>query len=190
MVEEVVGRLTALDGEGKPKLVLDGEPVPAADRESLVIKVEDATSGPNLVRDILPARPVQQPNPSRDLLHISLGIDLRGGVEFTCRLYDKANTVVPADQEVISILRKRLDARGLTEPQVFRMTNGDVQVVIPGGTQADAARTRSVLESTGRLEFRKVKQCCLASQVATSLTLATATASPPTTPIQCVPLKT
>ncbi|MFM2092410.1 MAG: hypothetical protein RLZZ127_2899, partial [Planctomycetota bacterium] len=44
----------------------------------------------------------------------------------------------------------------LTEPQVTRLSNGDVQIVIPGGTAADAARTRKVLETTGRLEFREV----------------------------------
>ena len=140
VAEEIVDRLTALDSEGNPKLALKGDPVLQPGGTSLLINVADDTSSPNLVRDILIARPVKQSNPARDLFHISLGIDLRGGVEFTCRLYDKSNTVVPADQEVINILRKRLDARGLTEPQVFRMTNGDVQVVIPGGTQADAAR--------------------------------------------------
>ncbi|MHC5068294.1 MAG: protein translocase subunit SecD, partial [Planctomycetota bacterium] len=84
-------------------------------------------------------------------------IDLRGGVEFTCRLYNRDNEVVAADEVVVDILRRRLDARGLTEPQVFRLTSGDIQVVIPGGTQADAARTRKVLETTGRLEIREVK---------------------------------
>ena len=37
-----------------------------------------------------------------------------------------------------------------------KLSNGDVQVVIPGGSRADAARTRKVLEDTGRLEFREV----------------------------------
>ena len=57
----------------------------------------------------------------------------------------------------MGILRKRLDARGLTEPKIYRLSNGDLQVVIPGGTQADAAQTRKVLETAGRLEFREVK---------------------------------
>ncbi len=63
---------------------------------------------------------------------------------------------MPADDEVLHTLRGRLDQRGLTEPQVTRLSNGDVDVVIPGGTPADAARTRKVLETTGRLEFRHV----------------------------------
>ena len=95
-------------------------------------------------------------NPERDMLHITTGIDLRGGVEFVCGLYDDRGSKVPADDEVVTILRKRLDARGLTEPQVYRLANGDVQVIIPGGTQADAARTRKVLETTGRLEVAEV----------------------------------
>ena len=39
---------------------------------------------------------------------------------------------------------------------MFRLSSGDVQVVIPGGTEADAARTRSILQTTGKLEVRHV----------------------------------
>ena len=96
-------------------------------------------------------------NPSRSIWHQNLGIDLRGGVEFITRLYDRNNNETPATEDEVAILRQRLDARGLTEPQVFRLQNGDVQVVIPGGTEADAARTRRVLETTGVLEVREMK---------------------------------
>ncbi len=97
-----------------------------------------------------------RPNPAKALFHLTEGIDLRGGVEFVCRLHKDDGTVVPANDEVMHTLRNRLDERGLTEPQVTRLANGDVEVVIPGGTPADAARTRKVLETTGRLEFRHV----------------------------------
>ncbi len=95
-------------------------------------------------------------NAERPLLYVPLGIDLRGGVEFICSLYDDDQNRVDADQQVVDILRTRLESRGLSEPQVSRLTNGDIQVVIPGGGKAEAARTRKVLETTGKLEFREV----------------------------------
>ncbi len=108
------------------------------------------------LRTRINARPFKRANPPRDLVALTPGIDLRGGVEFVCRLYNDEGRVVAADEEVLTILRQRLDERGLTEPTVTKLSNGDLQVVIPGGTRADAARTRRVLESTGRLEFREV----------------------------------
>ena len=108
------------------------------------------------LRTRVAAKPFKRANAPRDLWHITKGIDLRGGVEFICRLHNEEGRVVPADDEVLAILRNRLDERGLTEPAVARLSNGDIQVVIPGGTKADASRTRRVLETTGRLEFREV----------------------------------
>jgi SecD/SecF fusion protein len=108
------------------------------------------------LRQRLTGRPFQRANEARPFWHVNLGIDLRGGVEFLCRLKNADGADVAADDEVIGTLRARLDERGLTEPVVARLSNGDVQIVIPGGSRADAARTRKVLETTGRLEFREV----------------------------------
>ena len=120
----------------------------------------DAKPGTDLteLRTRVVTKPYKRANAPRELFHITKGIDLLGGVEFTCRLHSEDGHVVPADDEVLTILRTRLDERGLTEPTVTRLSNGDAQVVIPGGTKADAARTRRVLESSGRLEFREVLQ--------------------------------
>jgi protein-export membrane protein SecD/preprotein translocase SecF subunit len=95
-------------------------------------------------------------NPPEELFHTTPGIDLRGGVEFICSLHKEDGSTVPADDDVMRILRGRLDERGLTEPQVTRLSNGEVDVVIPGGTPVDASRTRKVLETSGKLEFRHV----------------------------------
>ncbi|MBA3938075.1 MAG: protein translocase subunit SecD [Planctomycetes bacterium] len=100
----------------------------------------------------------KRPNESQPLFHVTQGIDLRGGVEFVCRLRNDDGQRVPAEDDVMKILRERLDVRGLTEPQVTKLSNGDVQIIIPGGTQADASRTRKVLEDTGKLEFRELKK--------------------------------
>ena len=108
------------------------------------------------VRARLAGKPFARANAPRSLFHLTRGIDLRGGVEFVCRLHNDEGVTVPADEETVAILRARLDERGLTEPAVAKLSNGDIQVVIPGGTKADAASTRRVLETTGRLEFREV----------------------------------
>jgi len=126
---------------------------PAAHR---IRVVAPATIDELALRQRLTGRTYTRGNEVREFWHVNLGIDLRGGVEFTCRLKNELGQVVPADDEVIGTLRSRLDERGLTEPVVARLSNGDVQIVIPGGTKADAARTRKVLETTGRLEFREV----------------------------------
>lgn len=118
------------------------------------------TVGPEVQENDLKRRlqgvPFKRRNEAKDLLHVNPGIDLRGGVEFICQLRNEAGDRVSADEEVMQVLRGRLDERGLTEPVVSKLSNGDVQVVIPGGTRSDAARTRKVLEDTGRLEFREV----------------------------------
>ncbi|MCK6489915.1 MAG: protein translocase subunit SecD [Planctomycetes bacterium] len=133
------------------KLVHDGR--------RLLVTLPEAAAGPGdeaALRSRLCGRPYHRDNPARSLLHITRGIDLRGGVEFICRLHDDEGRTVAADEETVHILRGRLDERGLTEPAVSRLSNGDIQIVIPGGTRADAARTRRVLETSGRLEFREV----------------------------------
>ena len=120
----------------------------------------ELTVGPDVNEDDLRRRlqgsPFKRPNEAKGFFAVSPGIDLRGGVEFICQLRNEDGQVVPADDEVMHVLRSRLDERGLTEPVVTKMSNGEVQVVIPGGTRADAARTRKVLEDTGRLEFREI----------------------------------
>jgi SecD/SecF fusion protein len=120
----------------------------------------EITGGPEVSETDLKRRlqgvPFKRPNEPKSLLHVNPGIDLRGGVEFVCQLRNELGARVAADDEVMHVLRGRLDERGLTEPVVTKLSNGDVSVVIPGGTRADAARTRKVLEDTGRLEFREV----------------------------------
>ncbi len=108
------------------------------------------------LRQRMQGTPFKRPAEPRDLFHVTKGIDLRGGVEFICQLRNDSFQRVAADDEVMKVLRERLDVRGLTEPVVAKLSNGDIQVVIPGGTTADAARTRKVLEDTGRLEFREL----------------------------------
>lgn len=120
----------------------------------------EITGGPEVNEDDLKRRlqgaPFKRPNEPKPFGHVNPGIDLRGGVEFVCQLRNELGGRVAADDEVMHVLRSRLDERGLTEPVVTKLSNGDVSVVIPGGSRADAARTRKVLEDTGALEFREI----------------------------------
>ncbi len=129
--------------------------VSADHRVQITVSAETAAKSDDL-KSRIQGRPVKRDNPPRSLFHLTQGIDISGGVEFICRLHNQEGDNVPATEEVIHILRSRLDQRGLTEPVVAKLSNGDVQVVIPGGTKADAARTRKVLETAGQLEFREV----------------------------------
>ncbi len=110
----------------------------------------------DVIRERVMSIPFKRENPSRAWFYTNYGTDLQGGVEFNCTLKDDNGVKVNASEEIVGILRKRLEGQGLSEPQVYRLANGDVQVVIPGGTDADAARTRKVLETTGKLEFREI----------------------------------
>jgi SecD/SecF fusion protein len=124
--------------------------------EHALLLTAPATVSESELKHRLQGVPFKRSNPPRSLFHIGMGIDISGGVEFICELRNENGERVAANDEVMHVLRKRLDTRGLTEPVVTKLSNGDVQVVIPGGTVADAARTRKVLEDTGRLEFREV----------------------------------
>lgn len=149
---ELTRRLSARDGE---KAIAMVEPPRWNSDKTVTLRPTKDVHFAEL-RSRLSGRPVSYANPARDLAHLNRGIDIRGGVEFICHLRNQQGEGVAATDEVMAILRSRLDERGLTEPTVTRMSNGDLQVVIPGGTKADAARTRKVLESSGRLEFREV----------------------------------
>ncbi len=124
--------------------------------EHVLLLTVPATVAETTLKHRMQGSPFKRSNPSRSLFHLGKGIDISGGVEFICELRDEGGKRKSADDEVMHVLRKRLDTRGLTEPVVTKLSNGDVQVVIPGGTVADAARTRKVLEDTGRLEFREI----------------------------------
>lgn len=144
-----------LEGNAKkPKIPVKSLSDITADQAILIVV------GPEVKEEELKRRlqsvPFKRKNEAKELLHVNPGIDLRGGVEFICQLRNDLGERVAADEEVMLVLRSRLDERGLTEPVVSKLSNGDVQVVIPGGTRSDAARTRKVLEDTGRLEFREV----------------------------------
>lgn len=127
-----------------------------ADNRVEIVLEPRAVEKMSAVQSRLVGNPYTRKNPTKPWYYVERGIDLRGGVEFKCSLKDPNGNTVAADETTLDTIRKRLDVSGLTEPQVSRLSSGDLQVVIPGGTEADAIRTRKVIETTGRLEMREV----------------------------------
>ncbi len=83
-----------------------------------------------------------------------LGLDLQGGLSVTLQ------SVTPASSDQINkaadIVRRRVNALGLTEPVVAPQGNSRILVQIPG--ESDPNRVLSIIGSTAQLQFREVTQ--------------------------------
>lgn len=91
-----------------------------------------------------------------------LGIDLRGGTQFeleTSDLEREGEVVIEADEEAtdrtLEILRGRVDALGVTEPNMFRVGENRIRIELPG--VQDPAEARSVVGRTAQLYFHLVE---------------------------------
>ncbi|MFV0317770.1 MAG: protein translocase subunit SecD [Microthrixaceae bacterium] len=90
----------------------------------------------------------------------TLGLDLQGGVSVNLQPVDEAGEVVDdvnTEQldEAIGIIRNRVDAVGVTEPEVSRQGN-TITVQLPGAT--DQQDVIDLVGTTARLRFRPVQQ--------------------------------
>jgi len=122
----------------------------AHDREERQLKVleeEDLGSGrKKLVREI-------------EIISkgLSLGLDLSGGREILYKLaVSGEGRPGESAQEVVNILRRRIDAYGLKEPNIVAQGATRIRVQLPGQNRGDIERIKSVIEGTGHLEFRLV----------------------------------
>lgn len=90
---------------------------------------------------------------------IRLGLDLCGGVMLTLEVEMDPDKVATAEERqktmerVISVLERRVNALGLTEPQIAQAGDNRISVQLPGTT--DPAQARQLVGSTALLEFRK-----------------------------------
>lgn len=85
-----------------------------------------------------------------------LGLDLQGGLSAT--LVPKEGTDPPESSvsEAASIIRQRVDALGIAEPEVVR-SGKTVVVQLPGlKTKADQERAREMIGTTAKLQFHQV----------------------------------
>ncbi|MBI2872312.1 MAG: protein translocase subunit SecD [Chloroflexi bacterium] len=88
----------------------------------------------------------------KSLLGLQLGLDLQGGVHL---VYEAAG-VEPTDEQmegVMSTIRRRVDAFGVTEPVIQRMGTRRVLVQLPGVT--DVGQAKQLIGQTARLEFKE-----------------------------------
>ena len=87
-----------------------------------------------------------------------LGLDLQGGISAVYQPVLPEGTEIPDDfeaiiDETIEIIRSRVDALGVAEPDIAR-SGTDVIVQLPGVT--DAERLRELIGRTAQLRFRPV----------------------------------
>lgn len=86
-----------------------------------------------------------------------LGLDLQGGISVNLQPVEKGKVIDNVSDEqfdqAIEIIRKRVDALGVAEPEVSRQGN-TISVQLPGAK--DQAEVLAVVGSTAQLEFRPV----------------------------------
>ena len=82
-----------------------------------------------------------------------LGLDLRGGAEVVLEAQpERGQTVTPEQMDqAISILRTRVDAIGVSEPQIQQEQGNRISIAVAG--ENDPARVFSLVGSTGQLYF-------------------------------------
>jgi preprotein translocase subunit SecD len=88
-----------------------------------------------------------------------LGLDLVGGVYLVYQANFSEN-VTSADMSAamdreVTIIQKRIDTFGVTEPVIQKLGNDRILIQLPGFTDIDAAK--QLVEQTGFLEFRDVE---------------------------------
>jgi SecD/SecF fusion protein len=95
---------------------------------------------------------------------IHLGLDLQGGTSFLIRLVSptnesggKAREITPQMQEqAVEVIRKRVDAFGVSEPVITKQGSDHILVQIPGLNTAQIETARQQLQRVAKLEFRLV----------------------------------
>lgn len=110
---------------------------------------------------------------------VKLGLDLKGGMSFTVQI-DRAEiekqlrdeykdmaekdilsrvpkAVKHAQEQALEIIRNRVDALGVAEPQIYPEKDDRIVVQIPGLRDADYDRATKLIKSAAFLEFSMVK---------------------------------
>jgi len=89
---------------------------------------------------------------------IHLGLDLQGGTAFTIRLDAPQGGALDKDavNQAVEVIRKRVDAFGVSEPVITPEGEDRILVQIPGLDQAKIQAAREQLQKVAKLEFRLV----------------------------------
>ncbi|MEY2409446.1 MAG: SecD/SecF fusion protein [Verrucomicrobiota bacterium] len=91
---------------------------------------------------------------------IRLGLDLQGGTRYVVRMdTTKLNTNSDrgaALSKGVEVIRRRVDTLGVAEPIIQALGEDQIDVQLPGLSEADKERARSLIEKAAFLEFRMV----------------------------------
>jgi preprotein translocase subunit SecD len=110
---------------------------------------------------LIPLQTPEGENPSKKLGRTGLqfGLDLVGGVHLVYETDFSDNTTDEernaAMDRALTIIQKRIDKYGVTEPVIQSQGTERIIVQLPGFTDIEAAK--SLVEQTGFLEFREVE---------------------------------
>ena len=93
---------------------------------------------------------------------VKLGLDLRGGTQFTVRIVSagkQADSAKRKDrlEQAMATIRKRIDKFGVSEPIIQSSSNDNedhIIIQIPGLSKADRDRARETIQKIAKLEFR------------------------------------
>ena len=102
---------------------------------------------------------------------IKLGLDLQGGTEFLVEMdtnklvssSDDTNKVTSAEDisgalsQAVEVLRKRVDAFGVAEPEIKPAGGNRILIQLPGLSEADKNSAMTNIQKAAYLEFRLVK---------------------------------
>jgi len=92
-----------------------------------------------------------------------LGLDLRGGTEFVigfnaADIKDPSRTVESVRDQILEILRNRVDALGVAEPEIKPIGPSSISLRMPSVTENEKADIRRTIQQTAKLEFHIVHQ--------------------------------
>ncbi|MCQ2403094.1 MAG: protein translocase subunit SecD [Lentisphaeria bacterium] len=88
---------------------------------------------------------------------LHLGLDLQGGTEFVVS-FDEKNLEAGVSAEnvrdqILEILRNRLDKSGVTEPELKGITSTDVSIRMPSVDEGDKVGIRKTIKDAAKLQF-------------------------------------
>ena len=91
---------------------------------------------------------------------LHLGLDLQGGTEFVVSFNKKDipdnTTAEQVRDQILEILRNRLDKSGVTEPELRGITQTDLSIRMPSIDEGDKTGIRNTIKDTAKLEFYMV----------------------------------
>lgn len=89
---------------------------------------------------------------------IRLGLDLQGGTSFLLRLTPKDGQSLTPDllDQAVEVIRKRVDAYGVSEPVISPQGGDSILVQIPGLDTQQVEETKTELQRVALLEFSTV----------------------------------